>query len=92
MVIRLLAPFLRLLSKRDCQHDLRLVGDFLRLAVGDRPAKSLKGLRGASYRCGVLHGQMAKVEPRETVRKVPKGLALKLQNSAKRVEEALIQC
>jgi hypothetical protein len=29
---------------------------------------------------------------RETVRKVPKGLALKPQNSAKRVEEALFQC
>jgi hypothetical protein len=37
-------------------------------------------------------GPLFTLVPVETVRKVPKGLALKPQNSAKRVEEALFQC
>ena len=64
MVIGLLAPFRGLLLKRGCQHDFCFVGDFLRVAVGDRPAKSLKGLCRLANLCGVSHGQMAKVEYR----------------------------
>src|SRR5829696_7682267 len=49
------------------------LGDYLRVAVGDRPAESLKGLCRMTNLCGVSHGQMAKVEPRETVRKGSEG-------------------
>ena len=62
MVIGLLAPFTRLLLKGGCQHDPCLVGDFLRVAVAQRPAKSLKGFCRAANICGVLHDQMAKHE------------------------------
>jgi hypothetical protein len=34
----------------------------LRVAVGERPAKSLKGYCRVANICGVLHDQMAKVE------------------------------
>src|SRR5215203_3411627 len=44
------------------------LGDYLRVAVGDRPAKSLKGLCRMTNLCGVSHGQMAKVEQREVRR------------------------
>ena len=47
----------------------RFLGDFLRVAVGDRHAKTPKGFVGWPNRCAVSVGQMAKVEPRETVRK-----------------------
>jgi hypothetical protein len=42
----------------------------LRVAVGGRPPKSLEGLCGTIYLCGVPLDQMAKVELLETVRKV----------------------
>src|SRR5215207_8543902 len=50
------------------------LGDFLRVAVRDRPAKSLKGLSRMTNLCGVSHVQMAKVQPRETVWKIARGL------------------
>src|SRR5215208_3934972 len=42
------------------------LGDFLRVAVRDRPAKSLKGHCRMTNLCGVSHGQLAKVELEET--------------------------
>jgi hypothetical protein len=62
MVIGLLATFTPLLLERGCQRDPSFVGDFLRVAVGDRPAKSLKGLCRMPTLCGLSLGQMAKVE------------------------------
>jgi hypothetical protein len=41
----------------------------LRVAVRDRHAKSPKGLRRMTDLCGVLHGQMAKVEQKRHSRK-----------------------
>ena len=49
------------------------VRDFLRVGCQHRPAKSRKGHRRTPERRSVLHGQLAKVERRETVRKFPKG-------------------
>src|SRR5829696_8162956 len=46
------------------------LGDFLRVAVRDRPAKSLKGLSRMTNLCGVSHVQMAKVQRGETVWKL----------------------
>jgi len=62
MVIGLLASFTQLLFNCGCQHDPCFLGDFLRVAVEDRPAKSPKGLRGMPTLCGVSYGQMTKVE------------------------------
>jgi hypothetical protein len=64
MGIGLLAPFTPLLLTRPCQQDLCLVGDFLRVGLPLRPAKSLKDLCRVANLCGVAHGQMAKVELR----------------------------
>jgi hypothetical protein len=69
MVIALLASFTQLLYKRGCQHDPCFLGDFLRVAVEERPAKSPKDLRRMPTLCGVSYGQMAKVERLETVEK-----------------------
>src|SRR5215216_1755484 len=63
------APFLRMNLPTKLANSLQ--GDFLRVVAGDRPAKSRKWLCRAPNRCGVLCGQMAKVELPETVRKVP---------------------
>ena len=70
MVIGFLAPFMHLLWKRLTNATPGISRrDFLRVAVGGRPARSPEGLGRMTYLCGVPHGQMAKVEPRETVRK-----------------------
>jgi hypothetical protein len=42
MAIGLLAPFTRLVPKRDCQHDPCCVGDFLRVGLALRAAKRIK--------------------------------------------------
>jgi hypothetical protein len=67
----LLASFTQLLFKRGCQHDPCYLGDLLRVGLPLRSAKSPKGLRRMPTLCGVPYGQMAKVERRETVLKVP---------------------
>src|SRR5215217_4661583 len=50
-----------------CQHDPRFLGDFLRVGLSLRPAKSLKGHCRMTNLCGVSHVQMDapifKVEP-----------------------------
>ena len=46
MVIGLLAPFRRVLLTRGCQQDPCFVGDFLRVGLPLRPAKSLQGFVG----------------------------------------------
>src|SRR5215208_804517 len=68
MVIALLASFTQLLFKRGCQNDPCFVGDFLRVAVEDRPAKSPKGPRRMPTLCGVSYRQMAKIEQNEVWR------------------------
>jgi hypothetical protein len=45
------------------------LGDFFRVARTHRPAKSLTGIRGSLEWCALPDTLMAKVEPRETVRK-----------------------
>jgi hypothetical protein len=69
LVIGLLASFTQLLLKGGSQHDSCFVGDFLRVGFPLRLARSHKGLRGMPTLCSVSYGQMARVEPRETVRK-----------------------
>src|ERR671921_1922244 len=46
MVIGLLAPFRRVLLTRGCQQDPCFEGDFLRVGLPLRPAKSLQGFVG----------------------------------------------
>src|SRR5829696_10546636 len=63
------------------------LGDFLRVAVRERPAKSLKGLcRMTNLCCGVSHVQMAKVQPGETVWKLRTGSISWTQEPAQRGE------
>jgi hypothetical protein len=62
MVIALLASLTPLLLTRGCQHDPSFLGDFLRVGLPLRPAKSPKGLRRMPTLCGVSYGQLAKVE------------------------------
>ena len=67
-MIRLLAPLAPRLSKGLCQHVLALIGDLLRVAVGEWHSDSPKHLRRMTNLCGVLHGQMAKVELKSCLR------------------------
>src|SRR5215216_7926333 len=63
------APFLRMNLPTKLANSLQ--GDFLRVVAGDRPAKSRKWLCRAPNRCGVLCGQMAKVELRRSSQNSP---------------------
>ena len=44
------------------QLQILLQGDFLRVGLPQRRAKSRKGFRRSPNQCGVLRGQMAKVD------------------------------
>src|ERR671911_1985363 len=46
------------------QLQILLQGDFLRVGLPQRRAKSRKGFRRSPNQCGVLRGQMAKVDLR----------------------------
>ena len=50
------------------QRQILLQGSFLRVVAGNRPAKRSNRLRRSPNQCGVLRGQMAKVEQGEVRR------------------------
>src|SRR5215211_2110575 len=87
MVIALLASFTPLLEEGGCQHNPSFLGDFLRVGLPLRPAKSPKGLCRMPTLCGVSYGQMAKVELLETVWKIRIGLDLGCSEGPKQGED-----
>ena len=64
------------------------VGRVLRVVAADRHAKSPKSLRRTLNRCGVLHGQMAKVELAKRSEKPGKALTLGLRDRRNKVKQA----
>src|SRR5215217_7917516 len=69
-----------------------LQGDFLRVGLLQRPAKTPKGLYRAPKLCDVIRGQMAKVERRDCMKSGPRMVFRYSSRYAKTLPNRSLRC